>query len=75
VNNVIVVDFHRLERRRVSGEPERLPLAITATPGAVLVVLADAGELSFSPKQFREFFAEGMRLADEAEALAPKGRA
>lgn len=72
MGRVIVVDFYPVRQQRVSPDPERVPLALTAAPGAVLMVVPNAAEISFSPKQFREFFAEGLRLADEAEA---KGKA
>ncbi len=68
MGTVIRLDAHRLGSR-VLEAPERLPLVVTATIGAVSLVLAGEIELFASPAQCRELAADLERLANEAEGL------
>lgn len=69
MNKIIVLDSYRTERRRITPLPERLPLAMSAHPSGVCLVIADR-EVWMSPAQGREVSAELARLSSEVESIS-----
>ena len=71
---VLILDSYRVERRRVTPLPERLPLAMTAHPSGVCLLIAER-EIWMSPEQGREVSAELARLSAEVDSISggPRG--
>jgi hypothetical protein len=63
---VLTLEAYRLERAVRSQERERLPLDMTAHPGAVSVVIGDELELWLSPSQAEDVARDLARLGAEA---------
>ncbi len=67
-----MLNAYRVERRRAL-DPERLPLALSVTMGAVILLLPDV-ELCLSPEQAAELARELLRLGAESERLGRLAR-